>query len=178
MKNANLFADSVLVFAKSRYNIWTNIMCITFVYFHVFRWWGVCTLWSDDCQVGRVGEGSHICSGKAEARSQRVPREWSKTCTRAQTDAHLHAHTHTLKYVALFCTSARKIYFGIIYIYNSVALSVCPCDCHGSLIVLTLWRCGITDGPRHNRVTWYVKTFRNVNYVCHESRGTSKPSET
>ena len=24
----------------------------------------------------------------------------------------------------------------IIYIYNSVALSVCPCDCHGSLIVL------------------------------------------
>ena len=23
-----------------------------------------------------------------------------------------------------------------IYIYNSVALSVCPCDCHGSLIVL------------------------------------------
>ena len=25
-----------------------------------------------------------------------------------------------------------------IYIYNSVALSVCPCDCHGSLIVLTL----------------------------------------
>ena len=26
----------------------------------------------------------------------------------------------------------------LIYIYNSVALSVCPCDCHGSLIVLTL----------------------------------------
>ena len=57
-------------------------------------------------------------------------------------------------------------YAADIYIYNSVALSVCPCDCHGSLIVLTLWRCGITDGPRHNRVTWYVKTFRNVNYVC------------
>ena len=27
-------------------------------------------------------------------------------------------------------------------------------------------RADITGGPRHNRVTWYVKTFRNVNYVC------------
>ena len=34
--------------------------------------------------------------------------------------------------------NARRKIRTKIYIYNSVALSVCPCDCHGSLIVLTL----------------------------------------